>query len=81
MKLIVRLIVSLFGAVFGSLLFSVQVCSYAASQTEWPRWADFICGHNVGYLWIVSVPCLFVLFLALLSTRREGPTPWSDRPG
>ena len=68
MKLMVRLVVALFGAVFGALLLSVQACSYAARQADRPRWADFICGHNVGYQWIVSLPLLFVLLLTLLST-------------
>ncbi len=45
----------------------MQACAYAAQQIDWPHWADFLCGHNVGYLWIVSVPLLFVLIIALLS--------------
>jgi hypothetical protein len=67
--------VALFGAIFGSLLLSVQACAYAAQQADWPRWADFICGHNVGYLWIVSVPVLFVLFIALpYFLASDGPS-------
>jgi len=68
MKGIARCVIALFGAFFGSLLVSVQICSYAARQTQWPRWADFMCGHNVGYQWIISGPILFAVLVAILST-------------
>jgi hypothetical protein len=66
-KPIIRLFVALFGAVFGSLVISVQSCTYAAGQPNWPRWADFMCGHNVAFSWILTAPILFILTTLLLS--------------
>jgi hypothetical protein len=66
MKSFIRLFAALFGTIFGSLVISVQSCTYA-SETNWPRWADFVCGHNVPHLWVVTAPLLFVLIWLVLS--------------
>jgi hypothetical protein len=65
-KTFIRLIVALFAAVFGSLLASVLVCTFAAHRSAWPKWADLVCGHNVGLFWLMTAPLLFALVVFLL---------------
>ncbi len=66
MKVLIRACIALFGAVFGSLVASVSTCSYAASRSPWPHWADFVCGHNVWALWLVTAPLFFAVTALLL---------------
>jgi hypothetical protein len=66
LKALVRLIAAFFGAIVGSLAGSVQVCAGAADDAAWPRWADFLCAHNVWVFWLLSAPILFTLILLLL---------------
>jgi hypothetical protein len=69
MKTFVRLIAALFGASFGSLAASVQVCTGATHDATWPRWADFLCGHNVWVFWLLSAPVLFTSIFWLLGKQ------------
>src|SRR5215467_5313959 len=71
MKVLIRVGVALFGAMFGSLAASVSTCSYAASRSPWLRWADFVCGHNVWVFWLLSALPLFVLFTVLLGRHAK----------
>lgn len=68
-KTLIRVAVAIFGALFGSLAASVQICTSALHRAVWPHWADFVCGHNVGFFWLFSAPILFVLVSLLLSAR------------
>jgi hypothetical protein len=68
MKALIRMGVALFGALFGSLAVSVSTCTFAASRSPWPHWADFVCGHNVWALWLLSAPTLFALLAVLLGS-------------
>jgi hypothetical protein len=69
LKTLIRVVVAMFGTIFGSLAGSVQVCTYAARQPVLPHWADFICGPNVWVFWLVSAPLLCVLIVLLLGKR------------
>jgi hypothetical protein len=38
---------------------SVLLCGYAETHTPWPHWADFCCGHNVPFQWVVTAPLVY----------------------
>jgi hypothetical protein len=69
MKVLIRVGVALFGALFGSLAASVSTCTFAATRSSWPHWADYVCGHNVWAFWLLTAPPLFALFAVLLGSQ------------
>ena len=75
MRTIYRWPIALCGACLASVGASSGLCGWAEHQVAWPRWADFVCGHNAPLPWLVSVPVLAVLFNRLLfvGTRRAAP--------
>lgn len=58
------------GACFVSYCGSAGLCSWAYTQKTWPHWADFSCGHNAPYPWLLSVPVLTFVIYILLRTYR-----------
>ena len=67
---------ALLGACLASIGTSAGLCGLATHLPHWPRWADFICGHNAPLPWLVSVPVLTAVFhlLLLVWTNRSSQT-------
>lgn len=72
MRAFYRWPISLVGACLVSVGASAGLCGWAAHLRDWPRYADFICGHNTPLPWLVSVPVLTVVLNLLLLV-------WTDR--
>jgi hypothetical protein len=72
MRILYRWPISFLGACLASVGASAGLCGWAGHQSAWPRYADFVCGHNAPLPWLVSVPVLtFALNLLLLGRRNQ----------
>jgi hypothetical protein len=60
-----RVLIAFALAIVGTIAGSLGVCTYAEHKAAWPHWADFVCGHNAVYPWLLSVPVLFTLCFVL----------------
>jgi hypothetical protein len=72
MSALYRWPIAILGACLASIGTSSGLCGWAARLSSWPRWADFICGHNAPLPWLVSVPVLAVAFNLLLLVSIDG---------
>jgi hypothetical protein len=71
MRSLYRWVLAFLGACLASYGGSAGLCSWAEDQATWPHWADFSCGHNSFYPWLVSVPVLTLLISIILGMYRR----------
>jgi uncharacterized membrane protein (UPF0136 family) len=66
MKLVIRVLIALFGASFGSLQIQMSGCRPGLLEQPWSGW---LCGNHVPRTLLILIPFLFVVLLFLLGKR------------
>ena len=67
LKWLIRVLVGLFAAIFGSLYISVPLCKGSASSQM--QWIHSLCGPDVWILWVTGLFLIFRLILFALDDR------------
>src|SRR5438309_217735 len=66
MKSVIRVLIALFGAFFGSLQIQMSGCRPGLPGQPWKDW---LCGNHVPRTWLILIPFLFVVLMLLLGKR------------
>ena len=66
LKSVVRVLIALFGAFFGSLQIQMSGCQLGVLG---PSWSGWLCGHHVPQTWLLLIPILFIALMLILGNR------------